>query len=107
NGIDNGGAAEAAPRCAPAADFSLPADDHDHPHSLKPQTWHFMQPSANSSCEPQSGHAPESVSCMPPKTICSPPGAWYATGWAATGAVACPASDPGSSSCWMPCFSCI
>ena len=43
-----------------------------HPHSLKPQTWHFMQPSANSSCEPQSGQAPDSVSCMPPNTICSP-----------------------------------
>jgi hypothetical protein len=29
-----------------------------YPHSLKPHTWHFTHPSANSSCEPQSGHVP-------------------------------------------------
>ena len=32
------------------------------PHSLKPHTWHFTQPSANSSCEPQSGQVPMNVS---------------------------------------------
>ena len=37
------------------------------PHSLNPQTWHFTQPSANSSCEPQSGQVPMKLcvcSCM-------------------------------------------
>ena len=29
-----------------------------HPHSENPQTWHFTHPSANSSCDPQSGHVP-------------------------------------------------
>ena len=57
-------------RCRATA--RLTVDDHDHPHSLKPHTWHFMQPSANSSCDPQSGHAPDSISCIPPNTICSP-----------------------------------
>lgn len=45
------------PRCA------LP---HAHPHSEKPHTWHFTHPSANSSCEPQSGHVPMNDSLPPP-----------------------------------------
>src|SRR3712207_8843168 len=31
-------------------------------HSEKPHTWHFTHPSANSSCEPQSGQVPMNVS---------------------------------------------
>src|SRR5262245_42795250 len=76
---------------------SLSTDDHDHPHSLKPHTWHFMHPSANSSCDPQSGQAPDSVSCSPPSTICSPLGP--VAGWATIGAGAVDAALPGSSSC--------
>ena len=72
------------------------------PHSENPQTWHFTQPSAYSSCEPQSGHAPASVSCIPPSIICSPPRVTIVvTGSARRAAV------PGSSSCWIPCFSCM
>ena len=69
----NGMPAEAdIPLGTRATTSRLSTDDHDHPHSLKPHTWHFMHPSANSSCEPQSGQAPDRVSCMPPSTICSP-----------------------------------
>jgi hypothetical protein len=32
------------------------------PHSLKPQAWHFFQPSANSSWLLQSGQVPMKVS---------------------------------------------
>ena len=48
----------------------------DHPHSLNPHTWHFTHPSANSSCEPQSGHVPMNTSPpdLPNSTCCcSPP----------------------------------
>src|SRR6185436_20351016 len=65
---------------------ALSTDDHDHPHSLKPHTWHFMQPSANSSCDPQSGQAPDSISCIPPNIICSPRAPDWPTGWFTTGA---------------------
>ncbi len=34
----------------------------DHPHSEKPQTWHFTHPSANSNCDPQSGQVPINAS---------------------------------------------
>lgn len=37
-----------------------------HPHSLNPHTWHFTHPSANSSCEPQSGQVPMNDSLPPP-----------------------------------------
>src|SRR5918997_312490 len=60
------------PPTHPTARLQLSAGDHDQPHSLKPHTWHFMHPSANSSCDPQSGQAPESVSWSPVKIICSP-----------------------------------
>lgn len=33
-----------------------------HPHSLKPHTWHFTQPSAYSSWLEQSGHVPMKLS---------------------------------------------
>jgi hypothetical protein len=33
-----------------------------HPHSEYPQMWHFMHPSANSSCAWQSGQVPMNVS---------------------------------------------
>src|SRR4051812_24548530 len=76
----------------------LSTEDHDHPHSLKPHTWHFMHPSANSSWDPQSGHAPESICCIPPKIICSPRAVPWDTGCDTTGATSgCPAC--GSSSC--------
>src|SRR5262249_27972055 len=90
----------------PRDGLELSTADHDHPHSLKPHTWHLMHPSANSSCEPQSGQAPEKVSCMPPSIICSPPPmvTRETTGAASASAGA---GAPGSSSCWMPCFSCI
>lgn len=45
---------------APRHALALP--DH-HPHSENPHTWHFMQPSANSSWEPQSGQAPVRTGC--------------------------------------------
>ena len=39
-----------------------------HPHSLYPHTWHFTHPSANSSCEPQSGQVPMNCSSFIPPT---------------------------------------
>lgn len=47
-----------------SAHFSVPThcSPQVHPHSLNPHTWHFTHPSANSSCDPQSGHVPMNTS---------------------------------------------
>ena len=52
------------------------------PHSLNPHTWHFTQPSAYSSCEPQSGHVPMNDSearASNESCACSPVGVTWAT----------------------------
>lgn len=46
-------------KCASARNWSL------YPHSEYPHTWHFTHPSANSSCDPQSGHVPMNASPPP------------------------------------------
>src|SRR5215208_5905664 len=57
-----------------------------HPHSLKPHTWHFTHPSANSSELPQSGHCPMNDCAFPSNAICS-----------ANSPCCCPAAAP-----WCP-----
>ena len=54
-GTEAGGGQLAAPRSSPCAASA-------QPHSLNPHTWHFTQPSANSSWLPQSGHVPMNTS---------------------------------------------
>ena len=86
-----------------AADVQLSMDDHDHPHSLKPHTWHFMHPSANSSCDPQSGQAPTNVSCIPLSIICSLDPLALVEGWLDTSSTVLLLScAPGNSSSCTP-----
>src|SRR6266699_4523531 len=70
-----------------------------YPHSENPHTWHLAQPSANASCEPQSGQAPMKSCPSPVRSLTAPSAAETRT---AAGATA-----PPSRSCCTPCFSCI
>src|SRR5688572_2530228 len=80
---------------SPAAVYSVCFLSLHYPHSENPHTWHFTQPSANSSCEPQSGHVPmndcvyplmSNPSCSGSEALAEPAGP---SGAPATGFVIC------------------